>query len=62
MPFVVLIKLAERARDTSNKQAQLRAIELLGKTKGIFLDRTDITSKGKSISWEQFISENQETN
>ncbi len=48
--------LTERARDASNKQAQLKALELIGKTKGVFLDRTDITTAGQRITWEQFIN------
>lgn len=56
----VFIRLGERARDSSNKQAQLKALELLGRTKGLFVDRTDLTTQGKAISWTQFI-ENTET-
>lgn len=52
----IVSRIAERARDASNKQAQLKALELVGKTKGIFLDRTDITTMGKSVSWQQFIN------
>jgi antitoxin component YwqK of YwqJK toxin-antitoxin module len=48
--------LSDRARDNSNKQAQLKALELIGRTKGIFLDRTDITTAGTKISWNQFIN------
>lgn len=48
--------LTERARDASNKQAQLKALELIGKTKGVFLDRTDITTAGQKLTWEQFIN------
>jgi len=58
----IFTTLTERARDTSNKQTQLKALELLGRTKALFLDRTDLTTQGKSISWTQFVSENQETN
>lgn len=57
----IVTRIAERARDSSNKQAQLKALELIAKTKGLFIDRTDITSAGQRISWNQFISENQET-
>jgi hypothetical protein len=52
----IVSRIAERARDSSNKQAQLKALELIGKTKGIFLDRTDITTAGQKVSWNQFIN------
>lgn len=57
----LIIRIAELARDNANKTSQLKALELMGKTKGIFLDRTDITTAGQKVSWQQFInSENGE--
>lgn len=53
--------LTDRARDNSNKTAQLKALELIGRTKGIFLDRQDITTQGQRISWNQFIQSEGET-
>lgn len=52
----LILRIAERARDSSNKQAQLKALELLARTKGLFLDRQDITTGGQRISWNQFIN------
>lgn len=40
------------------KAEQLKAIELIMKSKGMFIERMDITTAGKSLSWEQIISEN----
>ncbi|MEP0806260.1 MAG: hypothetical protein HRF47_12265 [Chloroflexota bacterium] len=57
----VVTRIAERARDSSNKHTQLKALELIARIKGLFIDRTDITSGGERISWNRFISENQET-
>lgn len=39
------------------KAEQLKAIELIMKSKGMFLDRIDVTTQGNKISWEQIISE-----
>ena len=47
----VLARLADRARDETNPMAQLRALELIGKSQALFLDRTDITTKGEVLSW-----------
>ena len=52
----ILALLAERVRDKSNKQSQLKAIELVMRSRGQFLDRTDITTQGQKISWQQFIN------
>jgi hypothetical protein len=55
--------LSYLARDNTNKQTQLRALELIGKTHGLFVDRTDITSKGDKLSWGEYLEKiNQETN
>ena len=51
-----LVLLGERARDTSDKNTQLRALEMIGRNKGMFLDRTDITSAGNSISLADYLN------
>lgn len=53
----IFTRLSELARDKGNKQAQLKALELLGRTKALFLDRTDITSRGEKLSWNEFINQ-----
>lgn len=53
----VVLGLAKIARNEEEKTTdRIRAYELLGKTKGIFLDRTDITTAGQKVSWQQFIN------
>ena len=51
-----LYLLGKRARDESNPAIQLRALELVGRTKAMFLDRTDVTSQGQSISLADYIN------
>jgi len=48
--------LTERARDTSNPSLQLKALELIGRTRGKFIDRQDITSAGQSISLADYLN------
>jgi hypothetical protein len=52
----VLLRLASKARGSEDEKIQLQALELLGKTFGLFLDRTDITSKGDSISLADYLN------
>ncbi len=45
----VLIRLGNLARNAEKDSDKLKALELIGKTQGMFLDRTDITSGGVSL-------------
>lgn len=48
-----LVVLADRARDTSNKQAQIAALKLVKEI--LFPNRIDVTTNGEKISWQQVI-------
>ena len=54
-------QLAEIARGSKKDSDRIRALELLGRSKALFIDRNDITSQGNRISWNEFISQSQET-
>jgi phage terminase small subunit len=51
-----LIRLGVLAREAERDADKLKAIELILKTQGAFIDRHDITTKGEKISWQQFIN------
>ncbi len=53
----ILIGVAKIARDeTIAVRDRLKAYEMLAKLGGMFIDRMDITTNGKTLSWEQIIS------
>lgn len=56
----LLIQLGKIARFSKKDSDRIRALELLGRSQGLFVDRTDVTTKGEKISWTEFI--NQQTN
>lgn len=45
-----------RGENGVNKANQLKALELIMKSKGMFIDRVDVTTTGQKISWEQIIN------
>jgi hypothetical protein len=51
----VLLRLANIAQYAEKDSDKLRALELIGRTLAMFLDRTDITSKGGSISLADYL-------
>jgi phage terminase small subunit len=54
--ILATITAIARGDDKTNKANQLKALELLGKMKGMFMDRLDITTAGEKVSWQQIIS------
>ena len=56
-----LVTLAKKARDENNPAIQMRALELIGRVKGLFIDRSDITSNGQSISLADYLNGIQKT-
>ena len=52
----VLMRLAKLAQEADKDSDKLRALELIGKTQGMFVDRTDITSNGQSMSLIDYLS------
>lgn len=54
----VSLRLAKIAQESEKDSDKLRALELIGKTQAMFIDRQDITSKGSSISLADFILAN----
>jgi hypothetical protein len=56
-------QLSNIARFSKKDSDRIRALELIGKTHGLFVDRTDITTKGDKLSWGEYLEKiNQETN
>jgi hypothetical protein len=55
-------QLSNIARFSKKDSDRIRALELIGKTHGLFVDRTDITTKGEKLSWGEYLEKiNQET-
>ena len=52
----VLIRLADLSRGAEKDSDRLRALELIGRTHGMFLDRSDITSGGQTISLADYLN------
>lgn len=52
--------LCNLARNGKSEYTKIRAIELLGKSKGLWLDRTDITSGGERITLADFMKKRDE--
>lgn len=53
----VLLRLSDIAQRGTNFE-KLKALELIGKTLGLFTDRMDITTGGDKISFKEFINSN----
>ena len=53
----VLLRLSDIAQHGTNFE-KLKALELIGKTLGLFTDRMDITTGGDKISFKEFINSN----
>ena len=51
-----LLRIANLARTSSKDSDKLRALELIGRHQGLFLDRMDVTSQGKSISLADYLN------
>lgn len=55
--LAILMNIA-RGTDKTNKSNQIAAIKLIMEARGLLLHRTDITTAGEKVSWQQII-ENQ---
>jgi hypothetical protein len=51
----VLLRLADLSRNADKDSDKIRAMELIGKHQAMWLDRTDVTSAGSTISLADFI-------
>ena len=53
--LAILMNIA-RGADKTNKANQLQAIKLIMESRGLLLHRTDITTAGDKVSWQQIIN------
>jgi hypothetical protein len=57
----LLMQLGKIARDSKKDSDRIRALELLGRSQGLFVDRTDITTQGSKVTWTEFLENHKTT-